>query len=145
MSRPALWPSQIRPASPDSAYFFAVCTKGASQFQASVPVRRTPCSSSQRVAVGRAIVRTAKVFLFDEPLSNLVATLRGQTQVESAKLHRELGATTIHVIHDQGEAMTLADRVVVLRDGRIEQVGLPLVHTTGRPTSSSRSSSARRR
>jgi len=80
----------------------------------------------QRVAIGRAIVRNPKVFLFDEPLSNLDAALRGQTRVEIAKLHRELGATTIYVTHDQVEAMTLADRVVVLRDGAIEQVGSPL-------------------
>jgi multiple sugar transport system ATP-binding protein len=80
----------------------------------------------QRVAIGRAIVRAPKVFLFDEPLSNLDAALRGQTRVEIAKLHRDLGATTIYVTHDQVEAMTLADRVVVLRDGRIEQVGTPL-------------------
>jgi multiple sugar transport system ATP-binding protein len=71
-------------------------------------------------------VRAPKVFLFDEPLSNLDAALRGQTRVEIAKLHRELGATTIYVTHDQVEAMTLADRVVVLRDGQIEQVGTPL-------------------
>ena len=80
----------------------------------------------QRVAIGRAIVRAPKVFLFDEPLSNLDAALRGQTRVEIAKLHRGLGATTIYVTHDQVEAMTLADRVVVLRDGAIEQVGSPL-------------------
>ena len=69
---------------------------------------------------------TLKVFLFDEPLSNLDAALRGQTRVEIAQLHRDLGATTIYVTHDQVEAMTLADRVVVLRDGIIEQVGTPL-------------------
>jgi len=80
----------------------------------------------QRVAIGRAIVRAPKVFLFDEPLSNLDAALRGQTRVEIAKLHRGLHATTIYVTHDQIEAMTLADRVVVLRDGAIEQVGAPL-------------------
>ena len=80
----------------------------------------------QRVAIGRAIVRAPKVFLFDEPLSNLDAALRGQTRVEIARLHRELGATTIYVTHDQIEAMTLADRVVVLRDGRLEQSGSPL-------------------
>ena len=80
----------------------------------------------QRVALGRAIVRDPKVFLFDEPLSNLDAALRGQTRVEIANLHRSLGATTIYVTHDQIEAMTLADRVVVLRDGMIEQVGSPL-------------------
>ncbi len=91
---------------------------------------RTPKELSggqrQRVAIGRAIVRAPKVFLFDEPLSNLDAALRGQTRVEIAKLHRELGATTIYVTHDQVEAMTMADRVVVLRDGAIEQVGSPL-------------------
>jgi len=80
----------------------------------------------QRVAIGRAIVREPKVFLFDEPLSNLDAALRGQTRVEIARLHRELGATTIYVTHDQVEAMTLADQVVVLRDGSVEQVGSPL-------------------
>src|SRR4051812_3745159 len=93
-------------------------------------LQRTPRELSggqrQRVAIGRAIVRAPKVFLFDEPLSNLDAALRGQTRVEIAKLHRELGATTIYVTHDQVEAMTLADRVVVLRDGEIEQVGTPL-------------------
>ncbi len=93
-------------------------------------LERTPKELSggqrQRVAIGRAIVRAPKVFLFDEPLSNLDAALRGQTRVEIAKLHRDLGATTIYVTHDQVEAMTLADRVVVLRDGLIEQVGTPL-------------------
>ena len=93
-------------------------------------LNRTPKELSggqrQRVAIGRAIVRAPKVFLFDEPLSNLDAALRGQTRVEIAKLHRDLGATTIYVTHDQVEAMTLADRVVVLRDGQIEQVGTPL-------------------
>jgi len=91
---------------------------------------RTPKALSggqrQRVAIGRAIVRDPKVFLFDEPLSNLDAALRVQTRIEIAKLHRDLGATTIYVTHDQVEAMTLADRVVVLRDGVIEQVGTPL-------------------
>jgi len=93
-------------------------------------LERTPGALSggqrQRVAIGRAIVRAPKVFLFDEPLSNLDAALRGQTRVEIAQLHRDLGATTIYVTHDQVEAMTLADRVVVLRDGLIEQVGSPL-------------------
>ncbi len=93
-------------------------------------LQRTPKELSggqrQRVAIGRAIVRAPKVFLFDEPLSNLDAALRGQTRVEIANLHRDLGATTIYVTHDQIEAMTLADRVVVLRDGLIEQVGSPL-------------------
>ena len=93
-------------------------------------LQRTPKELSggqrQRVAIGRAIVRQPKVFLFDEPLSNLDAALRGQTRVEIHKLHRDLGATTIYVTHDQVEAMTLADKVVVLRDGIIEQVGTPL-------------------
>ncbi len=80
----------------------------------------------QRVAIGRAIVRQPSVFLFDEPLSNLDAALRGNTRVEIHKLHVALGATTIYVTHDQVEAMTLADRVVVLKDGVIEQVGSPL-------------------
>ena len=80
----------------------------------------------QRVAIGRAIVRTPKLFLFDEPLSNLDAALRVQTRIEIARLHRELGATMIYVTHDQVEAMTLADKIVVLRAGRVEQVGRPM-------------------
>ncbi len=80
----------------------------------------------QRVAIGRAIVRGPEVFLFDEPLSNLDAELRVKMRVEIARLHREIGATMIYVTHDQVEAMTLADKIVVLREGRIEQVGTPL-------------------
>jgi ABC-type sugar transport system ATPase subunit len=80
----------------------------------------------QRVAIGRAIVRGPEVFLFDEPLSNLDAELRVEMRVEIARLHNEIGATMIYVTHDQVEAMTLADKIVVLRDGRIEQVGKPL-------------------
>ena len=80
----------------------------------------------QRVAIGRAIVRNPKVFLFDEPLSNLDAALRVQMRVELAKLHRELKATMIYVTHDQVEAMTMADRIVVLNQGLVEQVGAPL-------------------
>ncbi|MGB7432158.1 MAG: sn-glycerol-3-phosphate ABC transporter ATP-binding protein UgpC [Ahrensia sp.] len=80
----------------------------------------------QRVAIGRAIVREPKVFLFDEPLSNLDAELRVQMRLEIAKLHNDLGATMIYVTHDQVEAMTLADKIVVLRAGRVEQVGSPL-------------------
>ena len=80
----------------------------------------------QRVAIGRAIVREPEVFLFDEPLSNLDAALRVQTRLEIARLHQRLGATMIYVTHDQVEAMTLADRIVVLRDGRIEQTGKPV-------------------
>ncbi|WHA42719.1 ABC transporter ATP-binding protein [Agrobacterium larrymoorei] len=80
----------------------------------------------QRVAIGRAIVREPKIFLFDEPLSNLDAELRVQMRVEIAKLHQTLGSTMIYVTHDQVEAMTMADKIVVLRDGRIMQVGRPL-------------------
>ena len=80
----------------------------------------------QRVAIGRAIVRDPKVFLFDEPLSNLDAALRVQTRIEIAKLHTDTRATMIYVTHDQVEAMTLADRIVVLNAGGIEQVGTPL-------------------
>src|SRR5690606_34107698 len=80
----------------------------------------------QRVAIGRAIVREPRIFLFDEPLSNLDAELRVQMRVEIAKLHRELGNTMIYVTHDQVEAMTMADKIVVLRMGHVEQVGAPL-------------------
>ncbi len=91
---------------------------------------RTPRALSggqrQRVAIGRAIVREPDVFLFDEPLSNLDAALRVQTRIEIARLHKRLGTTMIYVTHDQVEAMTLADKIVVLRDGNIEQVGSPI-------------------
>jgi ABC-type sugar transport system ATPase subunit len=80
----------------------------------------------QRVAIGRAIVRDPKIFLLDEPLSNLDAELRVATRKELAALHDEIGGTMIYVTHDQVEAMTMADRIVVLRGGRIEQVGTPL-------------------
>jgi ABC-type sugar transport system ATPase subunit len=80
----------------------------------------------QRVAIGRAIVKQPKVFLFDEPLSNLDAKLRVQMRVELEALHRDLGATMIYVTHDQVEAMTMADKIVVLNAGRIEQVGTPM-------------------
>lgn len=80
----------------------------------------------QRVAIGRAIVRQPKVFLFDEPLSNLDAALRGQMRIELLRLHEELNATMIYVTHDQIEAMTMADKIVVLQAGRVEQVGSPL-------------------
>ena len=80
----------------------------------------------QRVAIGRAIVRDPKVFLFDEPLSNLDASLRVKMRLELAKLHRDLNATTIYVTHDQVEAMTLANKIVVLRDGQVEQIGSPM-------------------
>ncbi|MCB1378626.1 MAG: ABC transporter ATP-binding protein [Alphaproteobacteria bacterium] len=80
----------------------------------------------QRVAIGRAIVRDAILYLFDEPLSNLDAQLRDDMRVEIKRLHQELGRTMIYVTHDQIEAMTLADRIVLLRDGKIEQLGAPL-------------------
>jgi multiple sugar transport system ATP-binding protein len=79
----------------------------------------------QRVAMGRAIVRNPKAFLFDEPLSNLDAKLRGQMRTEIKALHQRLGVTTIYVTHDQTEAMTMADRIVVLHDGYVEQIGTP--------------------
>ena len=80
----------------------------------------------QRVAIGRAIVREPEVFLFDEPLSNLDAELRVQMRIELSKLHSELQTTMIYVTHDQVEAMTLADKIVVLNEGKIEQIGVPL-------------------
>ena len=93
-------------------------------------LRRKPKALSggqrQRVAIGRAIVRGPEVFLFDEPLSNLDAELRVEMRVEIARLHQEIGATMIYVTHDQVEAMTLADKIVVLRAGSIEQVGAPM-------------------
>jgi len=93
-------------------------------------LERTPKALSggqrQRVAIGRAIVREPEVFLFDEPLSNLDAALRVQTRIEIARLHERLGTTMIYVTHDQVEAMTLADKIVVLRGGNIEQIGSPI-------------------
>ncbi|MDO5630881.1 MAG: ABC transporter ATP-binding protein [Paracoccus sp. (in: a-proteobacteria)] len=80
----------------------------------------------QRVAIGRTLVRNPPIFLFDEPLSNLDAALRGDMRVELSQLHARLGNTMIYVTHDQVEAMTLADRIVVMRDGNVEQVGTPL-------------------
>ncbi|MDM0080994.1 sn-glycerol-3-phosphate ABC transporter ATP-binding protein UgpC [Variovorax sp. J31P179] len=104
---------------------YAAKTLNLTQYLARTP-KELSGGQRQRVAIGRAIVRAPKVFLFDEPLSNLDAALRGNTRVEIHKLHRALGATSIYVTHDQVEAMTLADRVVVLRDGLIEQVGTPM-------------------
>jgi sn-glycerol 3-phosphate transport system ATP-binding protein len=92
-------------------------------------LERTPRALSggqrQRVAMGRAIVRQPQVFLFDEPLSNLDAKLRAQTRIEIQKLHRELGITSLFVTHDQVEAMTLAQRMLVMNAGRMEQFGTP--------------------
>jgi multiple sugar transport system ATP-binding protein len=120
----------LKLASVDPAIIKEKVDRAAQILNLTTYLQRTPKELSggqrQRVAIGRAIVRAPKVFLFDEPLSNLDAALRGQTRVEIAKLHRDLGATTIYVTHDQIEAMTLADRIVVLRDGLIEQVGTPL-------------------
>ena len=91
---------------------------------------RTPAELSggqrQRVAMGRAIVRDPDAFLFDEPLSNLDAKLRGQMRAEIKKLHQKVKTTVVYVTHDQVEAMTLADRIVVMKDGRIEQIGTPM-------------------
>jgi multiple sugar transport system ATP-binding protein len=93
-------------------------------------LKRRPAELSggqrQRVAIGRAVVREPKLFLFDEPLSNLDAALRVNTRLEIARLHRELKATMIYVTHDQVEAMTLADKIVVMNAGRIEQIGSPM-------------------
>ncbi|PKR87870.1 ABC transporter ATP-binding protein [Pleomorphomonas diazotrophica] len=104
--------------------------KAAALLQLTELLDRKPAQLSggqrQRVAIGRAIVRDPQVFLFDEPLSNLDAELRVQMRAELAALHARLGATMIYVTHDQVEAMTLADRIVVLRAGRVEQVGAPL-------------------
>ena len=120
----------LRLANVDKAEIKQKVTRAAQILNLTQYLDRTPKDLSggqrQRVAIGRAIVRAPKVFLFDEPLSNLDAALRGQTRIEIATLHRDLGATTVYVTHDQVEAMTLADRVVVLRDGVIEQVGAPL-------------------
>lgn len=93
-------------------------------------LKRRPAELSggqrQRVAIGRAIVRNPKLFLFDEPLSNLDAALRVNTRIEIARLHRELDTTIVYVTHDQVEAMTLANRIVVMQDGIVEQIGSPM-------------------
>ena len=99
----------------------------------------------QRVAVGRVIVRDPKVFLFDEPLSNLDAHLRVAMRKELTKLHRRLRATMVYVTHDQVEAMTMGDAIVVMRDGEIQQHGRRWRSSTVRSTSSSLPSSAPRR
>jgi multiple sugar transport system ATP-binding protein len=104
--------------------------KTAESLQLSPLLDRKPKALSggqrQRVAIGRAIIRNPKVFLFDEPLSNLDAALRSQMRMELTDLHAKLGATMIYVTHDQVEAMTMADKIVVLNAGRIEQVGSPM-------------------
>lgn len=105
-------------------------TKAADILQLSDKLKLKPGQLSggqrQRVAIGRSIVREPKVFLFDEPLSNLDAALRGDMRVELSQLHRQLNATMVYVTHDQVEAMTMADRIVVLNAGRVEQFGTPM-------------------
>src|SRR6186713_635446 len=103
----------------------AAAILGLSQLLQRFP-RQLSGGQRQRVAMGRAIVRDPQVFLFDEPLSNLDAKLRVQMRTEIKELHQRLKTTTIYVTHDQIEAMTMADKIVVMRDGRIEQVGAPL-------------------
>ena len=106
------------------------CEAAAKMLQLDALLERRPTQLSggqrQRVAIGRAIVREPTIFLFDEPLSNLDAELRVQMRAEITALHQRLGTTMIYVTHDQVEAMTMADRIVVLRGGRVEQVGAPL-------------------
>ena len=97
------------------------------------------------MALGRAIVREPQAFLMDEPLSNLDAKLRVEMRAYLARLHQELGTTTVYVTHDQIEAMTMGDRVAVMRDGRLVQCDRRRRSTTGRPTCSSPASWARRR
>ena len=99
----------------------------------------------QRVALARAVVRTPRLFLMDEPLSNLDAKLRTSMRAQLKHLQRDLATTTIYVTHDQTEAMTLADRIVVMKDGRIQQSGAPAEIYARQAISSSRASSARRR
>ena len=99
----------------------------------------------QRVAIGRAIVREPQIFLFDEPLSNLDAQLRDEMRGEIKRLHQEISTTMIYVTHDQIEAMTLADRIVLMRDGLIEQAARRSSCSSGRRRASSPASSARRR
>ena len=112
-------------------------------------LQRKPAALSggqrQRVAMGRAIVRSPSVFLFDEPLSNLDAQLRTQMRMELKKMHLKMKTTTIYVTHDQIEAMTLADRIVILKDGRVSRSALRWTCTSGPITGSSPASSATRR
>ena len=120
----------LKQAGASKADIAAATDKAASLLALQPLMARRPAELSggqrQRVAIGRAIVRRPKLFLFDEPLSNLDAALRVATRIEIARLHRELGATMIYVTHDQVEAMTLADKIVVLNAGRVEQVGHPM-------------------
>ncbi len=120
----------LKQAGQPKATIQAATEKAAAMLSLGPLMDRRPAELSggqrQRVAIGRAIVRTPKLFLFDEPLSNLDAALRVATRIEIARLHRDLKATMIYVTHDQVEAMTLADRIVVLRAGKVEQVGSPM-------------------
>jgi multiple sugar transport system ATP-binding protein len=120
----------LKQAGQPKATIAAATDKAAAMLALDPLMDRRPAELSggqrQRVAIGRAIVRTPKLFLFDEPLSNLDAALRVATRIEIARLHRDLKATMIYVTHDQVEAMTLADRIVVLRAGKVEQVGSPM-------------------
>jgi multiple sugar transport system ATP-binding protein len=120
----------LRMANAPKAEIAAKVEKAARMLELGPLLERKPSQLSggqrQRVAIGRAIVREPDVFLFDEPLSNLDAALRVQTRIEIGKLHQDLGSTMIYVTHDQVEAMTMADKIVVLSAGRIEQVGSPL-------------------
>ena len=114
----------------DKAYIDERVRRAAEILELGPLLERKPAAMSggqrQRVAIGRSIVREPQVFLFDEPLSNLDAELRVQMRLEIAKLHNSLGSTMIYVTHDQTEAMTLADRIVVLRAGKVEQFGSPI-------------------
>jgi multiple sugar transport system ATP-binding protein len=120
----------LKQAGVDRAQIAEATDRAAGMLSLQALLDRRPAELSggqrQRVAIGRAIVRRPKLFLFDEPLSNLDAALRVATRIEIARLHRDLQATMIYVTHDQVEAMTLADRIVVLRAGRVEQAGPPM-------------------
>src|SRR4051812_35487990 len=120
----------LKVAGKDKAAIKARITEAAATLKIGHLLERLPRELSggqrQRVAIGRAIVREPKLFLFDEPLSNLDAALRVQTRLEIAKLHRQLGATIVYVTHDQTEAMTLGDKIVVMNDCQIQQAGTPL-------------------
>jgi len=120
----------LRMAGKTKAQINAAVQRAAERLQLTALLARRPKELSggqrQRVAIGRAIVREPKVFLFDEPLSNLDAALRTQMRIELAHLHRSLGTTIVYVTHDQVEAMTLGDRIAVFNNGCIEQVGPPM-------------------
>lgn len=120
----------LRMANVDAALIAEKVSAAAQQLQLDLLLQRKPKDLSggqrQRVAIGRSIVRNPKLFLFDEPLSNLDAELRVEMRIRIAQLHKSLGATIIYVTHDQVEAMTLAEKIVVIKEGRIEQIGSPI-------------------